>query len=78
MIVNVLKILIIFALGAGITFAHIPQPESSGELSKAQIKEISKVVGKLHKEGASHEKLHEAIKSLYKKWGIKYKKLKLK
>jgi len=47
-------------------------------LSGKQIEEISRVVGELHKQGASHDELHKAVVKLYKQWNIKYKKLDIK
>ena len=62
----------------GLVFAHIPQPKDSNELSKEQMKQISNIVGELHKDGASHDKLHATVVKLYKHWGIEFKKLDIK
>ena len=62
----------------GLIFAHIPQPKDSNELSKEQMKQISNIVGELHKDGASHDKLHAAVIKLFKQWGIEFKKLDIK
>ena len=59
-------------------FAHIPQPKNPSDLSKKQIEQISKVVGELHKKGATHNELHSKIIKLYEKWNIEYKKLDIK
>ncbi len=60
--------------GIGMLFAHIPQPKNPSDLSNDQMKEISSVVGELHKKGASHEELHKAVIKLYKQWEIDFKK----
>ena len=62
----------------GLIFAHIPQPKDADKLSSEQIEEISRVVGDLHKNGASHEELHKAVIKLYKQWNIEFKKLDIK
>ena len=72
------KFLIVLPLFLGIVFAHIPQPKNPVDLSNEKIKEISKVVGELHKKGASHEELHTAVIKLYKQWSIDFKKLNFK
>ena len=43
-----------------------------------QMEEISRVVGDLHKKGASHEELHKAVIKLYKQWNIEFKKVDVK
>ena len=71
-------IIAIITFLSGMLFAHIPQPENPSHLTEAQMKKISKIVGEHHKNGSSHKELHKAITALYKKWGIQFKKLKLK
>ena len=73
-----IKFLWILPLVVGMIFAHIPQPKDADELSKEQIEEISRVVGDLHQQGASHEELHRAVIKLYKQWNIDFKKLDIK
>ena len=72
------KFLFTIPLIMGLVFAHIPQPKDADELSKEQIEEISRVVGELHQQGASHEELHRAVVKLYKQWNIEFKKLDIK
>ena len=74
---RIFQIIILVALMSSFNLAHIPQPEDSSELTQNQIKKISKVIGVHHKKGSSHDVLHKAIIKLYKKWGIKYKKVNL-
>ena len=73
-----IKFLFILPVLMGLIFAHIPQPKDADELSNVQIEEISRVVGELHKNGASHEEFHKAIIKLYKQWNIEFKKLDIK
>ena len=73
-----IKFLWILPLVVGMIFAHIPQPKDADKLSSEQIEEISRVVGDLHKNGASHEELHRAVIKLYKQWNIEFKKLDIK
>jgi len=75
---KIIKLLFALPLVSGLIFAHIPQPKDASELSGKQIEEISKVVGELHKQGASHDELHKAVVKLYKQWNIKFKKLDIK
>ena len=73
-----IKFLFILPVVVGLIFAHIPQPKDADELSKEQMKQISNIVGELHKDGASHDKLHAAVIKLFKQWGIEFKKLDIK
>ncbi|HJM47413.1 MAG TPA: hypothetical protein QGH56_06285 [Candidatus Marinimicrobia bacterium] len=75
---KIIKPLLVLPLVSGLIFAHIPQPKDASELSGKQIEEISRVVGELHKQGASHDELHKAVVKLYKQWNIKFKKLDIK
>ena len=75
---KIIKFLFILPVVMGLIFAHIPQPKDADELSNVQIEEISRVVGELHKNGASHEELHKAVIKLYKQWNIDFKKLDIK
>ena len=75
---KIIRLLFVLPLVSGFIFAHIPQPKDASELSGKQIEEISRVVGELHKQGASHGELHKAVIKLYKQWNIKFKKLNIK
>ena len=75
---KIIRLLFVLPLVSGFIFAHIPQPKDASELSGKQIEEISRVVGELHKRGASHGELHKAVIKLYKQWNIKFKKLDIK
>ena len=75
---KIIKFLFILPVVMGLIFAHIPQPKDADKLSSEQIEEISRVVGDLHKYGASHEELHRAVIKLYKQWNIEFKKLDIK
>ena len=75
---KIIKFLFILPVVMGLIFAHIPQPKDADKLSSEQIEEISRVVGDLHKSGASHEELHRAVIKLYKQWNIEFKKLDIK
>ena len=75
---KIIKFLFILPVVMGLIFAHIPQPKDADKLSSEQIEEISRVVGDLHKNGASHDELHRAVIKLYKQWNIEFKKLDIK
>ena len=75
---NIFKFLFILPVLMGLVFAHIPQPKEVDKLSMKQMEEISRVVGDLHKKGASHEELHKAVIKLYKQWNIEFKKVDVK
>ena len=75
---NLKHIVAVITFLVGMVFAHIPQPKNPSQLTEVQIKKISEIVGEHHKNGLSHKELHKAITTLYKKWGIEFKKMNFK